>query len=184
MSQSKNQKNMRKLIILKTILDFLFIMLMLGSVLIILLMGTILFSGDGMAEIPIKISLLDESIEKWTTGLSIVLVFGIIAYVLFVYAIYQLKTIVRLFMKTTLFHDSIIKGFRHIGSCFVLISFFIYVPKLIYRVFGPPHEFKLMFGGDFFNSFWFILSMGLFFMVLGNIFKIAKHAKEENELTV
>ena len=42
-------------------------------------------------------------------------------------------------------------------------------------------EFKINLG---LTPYLILICLGLFFMVLSEVFKVAKHAKEENELTV
>lgn len=170
---------MRKLHILKTLIDFFFIILILSSLGIIIFFSITLFEAESF-ELPFTI--YNRTYTMGDTREMIVVAFAIISYGLFVYTIYMFKRIVRLFIQTKIFHEYVILSFNRIGICFMLICATVHLPRLIIKP-GPGNiHFDLM--GSLFNSFWFLLIIGLFFMVLSSIFKIAKHAREENELTV
>lgn len=168
---------MRKLIILKTLIDFFFIVSLVGIIGIVALLSILLISGESL---PMTIN--GDTIEVIDAGAVVVIVFSVIAYMLFVYIIFLFKKIIRFFMRTEIFHEYVIKAFNQIGICFLLICAMVYIPNMVYMQGTGSVEFDLI--GDLFNSFWFLLIMGLFFMVLSSVFKIGKHAKEENELTV
>lgn len=170
---------MRKLHILKTLIDFFFIILLFTAFGMLVLLSLLLFSGENF-DLPVVVH--GNKVEMAQLGGRIVMVFSVVAYGLFVYTIYLFKRIVRLFVQTKIFHHYIIKSFNRIGICFILICLMLHVPRFIYRINHGRIEFDLI--GDLLNSFWFLLIIGLFFMVLSSIFKIAKNAKEENELTV
>ena len=86
------------------------------------------------------------------------------------------------FSKRQIFEDAPITLLDTIGKYFVLASLLTGVPAFIYNI-TVKNETKISFGGAF-DSFLFTASLGLFFMVLSEVFKIAKNMKEENDLTV
>lgn len=174
---------MRKLILLKTCLDFFFYLLILGAIGVIIMFYALLDS-ETTAKNPFVLG--NHEYLKIDVGVIIVAVFTLLGYLLFVYCVFWLRKVTRLFMKTKLFDVQVIKGFHRIGIGFLLITLFIYVPDKVYMFYNNANvnsNFNLL-GDVFFDTFWFTLILGLFFMILGTVFKIAKHAKEENELTV
>jgi hypothetical protein len=63
-----------------------------------------------------------------------------------------------------------------------LASLFTGLPLLFYKIIHEGN-IEIEFGGGF-SSFLFTSSLGLFFMVLSDVFKIAKTMTDDNELTV
>ena len=86
-----------------------------------------------------------------------------------------------LFQKRIIFEKENIRLLNEIGLCFLATSILSGIPILIYQIIYK--KISLEFGGSF-NSFLFSSSLGLFFMVLSEVFKIAKKSKEENGLTI
>lgn len=169
---------MRKLIILKSIVDFVWI---LGCIPIIFFLPifyvygffepdayTILFEGN-------KAQIAYTSVFiQCTMLLFIVLTFTSI------YSFYLFRKTLRFFSKAKPFHIDVIKNFRKIGILLVISgtlgSMLSFITSIIIK-----NELKLNLG---LSPYLIILCLGLFFMVLSEVFKVAKHAKEENELTV
>lgn len=174
---------MRKLILLKTCLDFFFYILIIGGIGVIAMIY-VLSTLEATPENPVVLQ--GNEYLRIDAGVIAISIFMLLAYLIFVYCVFWFRKITRLFMKTKLFDEQVIKGFHRIGIGFLFITLFIYVPDKIYMFFNNANvnsRFNLL-GDVFFDTFWFTLILGLFFMVLGTVFKIAKHAKEENELTV
>jgi hypothetical protein len=67
-----------------------------------------------------------------------------------------------------------------IGFWLVVAAFLDGVPSLIYKVL---YQKKIGFEIGL-SPFLIMLCFGLFFMVLSEVFKIAKHTKEESDLTI
>lgn len=174
---------MRKLLFLRRLLDLFFIILILTTTATVLLSGVFLFTDSGTA-LPDFITVNGASLSKLDFGAKSLLITGTVAYLLFLYAVFLLKKITRQFSRTILFEHTVIKQLNHVGYSFIGIAVLMYIPSFIYRL--TEHEITVRFDffGHLFDSFLFIVSLGLFFMVLSSIFKIAKLAKEENDLTV
>ncbi|MBD3581778.1 DUF2975 domain-containing protein [Flavobacterium selenitireducens] len=169
---------MKKLNILKTLLDlfFFFGILSFGAVCIFVMIA--LFGEEPMN---LKVNGKDLMVDNW--GARSLLVFWLIAAALFVKAIQLLRRNVKSFVKREIFTDEVVRNFSYIGWC-LLISTFVYgVPSFIYR--AIVHEkvgLDLEIGS--FDSGILSVALALFFMVLSEVFKIAKNLKEENDLTL
>ncbi len=173
---------MRKLWILKTILDFLFIILIMLGAILALCFGLFLFSGDvKMLSIFFTVKDIKGVNTIGETEAFLMLIIIMIVYGLFVYSIFVLRKIIRLFTRMKLFEPYVIKGFHRMGLCFVLIACLSNIPVFLYKIFQGNIYIEFHSG---LGSFLSVLCLGLFFMILSTIFKIAKHAKEENELTI
>ncbi|RTY90863.1 DUF2975 domain-containing protein [Flavobacterium sp. GT3R68] len=170
---------MKKLNILKTLLDVFWVFSIIGIIGLALFIPFMFFSDEAM-DIPIKINGEKILVIDWTT--RIILVLGVIAYCFFVYAIYQLRKLLVLFSNRIIFDEKIILLLHQVGLNFMFASFLTGIPALIYNV-RTKGDMAVEFGGGF-SSFLFTASLGLFFMVLSEVFKMAKTMKEENELTI
>lgn len=168
---------MKKLNILKTIVDLFWILSIIITPLMLLFIGFVL-TNNNKDGIPIRIQgiLYDE--HNLTTKL--LLITTLISFIILVYTIFQFKNVLREFQKTKMFSTTVNKGFKNMGISLLIaaglsgISSFLY-PLLVKSRF----ELELSL-----SPFILMLCFGLFFMVLSEIFKIAKQAKEENELTI
>jgi hypothetical protein len=170
---------MKKLQFLKTLLHFIWFFSIIGIIGMAIFIPFQFFSNDPF-DIPIKINGKILLAVDLTT--KIILTFMVIAYCFFVYGIYHLKKVLDLFSKRIIFDESIILLLHQIGLNFILASLFTGLPLLFYKIIHEGN-IGIEFGGGF-SSFLFTSSLGLFFMVLSDVFKVAKTMKEENELTV
>lgn len=168
---------MRKLNILRTIIDFLWIIAMLTVPLFLFLFGCV-FISDDVSELNFKISGL--LIEETNISTILFLFAQLLAYLLLIYGLYLFKKSLRYFQQLKMFDEIVITNFNKIGYILVTSSFLTAVPKFIYLLF---HEKKIGFEIGF-TPFLLMLCLGIFFMVLSTIFKISKNLKTENELTI
>ena len=170
---------MKKLQLLKTLLDLFWVFLIIALIGMIIFIPILLFSSKPI-DIPITIN--GETISVVDLSSKIMLIFLFVSAFCFVYSIYLLRKLLVLFSKRQIFEDAPIILLDTIGKYFVLASLLTGIPAYIYNVM-IRNKAEISFGGAF-DSFLFTASLGLFFMVLSEVFKIAKHMKEENELTV
>ncbi|WP_181248532.1 DUF2975 domain-containing protein [Flavobacterium magnum] len=170
---------MRKLNILKTLIDlsFLFSLLAVAGMTIFV---PIYLSGSA-DEGPLKINGQEVSAAEW--GGKLVIMLGAAGGLFFVYAIYLLRKTVAHFRKREIFHEDVIRYFNAIGKCIITSTLLTHIPLFFYNMLHRNHLGIQIDGGGF-DSLLLSISLGLFFMVLAEAFKIAKNLKEENELTV
>ncbi|WP_179334166.1 DUF2975 domain-containing protein [Winogradskyella costae] len=109
----------------------------------------------------------------------ILLLFMVLTFVS-IYCFYLFRKTLDFFLKAEPFHEEVIVNFYKIGRFLVIIgilgSVFLFLVRMIVK-----NQLKLNLG---LSPYIIILCLGLFFMVLSEVFKVAKKAKEENELTV
>jgi len=128
--------------------------------------------------IPFKINGETVTNIPLTTKLLGGIIIGGIAF--FIYALYIFKETLVLFRKKKIFDLVVIKNFKLIGRCisagFVLSAGGSMLLSLSRNYISIDFNFII-------ESI-FIICLGLFFFVLGEVFQMAKNIKEENDLTV
>lgn len=170
---------MRKLNILKAVLDLFWFFSIIGVLSIVVFLPFYLWNSD--IDIPIKIK-GQEIVSKTLFSKTIVFA-NVVSGILFVYSIYLLRKAVGLFQKREIFNDEVVRLFNLIGQLIIASSLISHLSLFIYNVVEKNHiSFSLDLGS--YDSFLISVSLGLFFMVISVIFKIAKNIKEENELTI
>jgi hypothetical protein len=167
---------MRKLVFLKTIVDYVWIMSLIAFPLLIVFIGFVLFSNEPI-DIPINISGIkinaDTSLGKIGLVLSIVN-FGII-----LFALYNFKSLLNNFRKKIIFEVNTYQLLDKIGNLVMLSASIYLISDLLGAFSKSTISVNLGFG-----HFLYIMSLGLFFKVLSEVFIIGKRIKEDNELTI
>lgn len=169
---------MRKLKILKALVDFIWFIWCLPMVVLLLLFTVLLFTGSDSVVAFLE---LDKS-ELDTTDIKVKIFLFLFFIMVFVciYCFYLFRKTLRYFQRVKPFHVEVIANFYEIGYllaiCGVVASILIPVSRLVIE-----HRIKLSLGV---TPYLGLACLGLFFMILSEVFKVAKHAKEENELTV
>jgi len=170
---------MRKLNILKAILDLFWFFTLISIVGMLIFIPFYLFSSD--VDIPIKIK--GQEISANTILAKIVVIVNVISGLLFFYSIYLLRKLVGLFQKREIFSDEVVRLFNLIGRLVIASSVISTVSLFIYNAVERSHlGISLDFGS--YDSFLISISLGLFFMVISEIFKIAKNMKEDSDLMI
>jgi len=168
---------MRKLNILKSILDFLWIVSM-PIIIIILIFIPALFFVDDLKGIPFAINGQDLLAIDFISKIILSLV--MISYLILLYCLFLFRKVLRFFQQLKLFDVFVHTTMNKIGLLLIISAFLSGVPSFLYSIiYNNKFEIDLSF-----SPFILTLSLGLFFMVLSEVFKIAKTAKEENELTI
>lgn len=171
---------MKQPVLLKTILDICFFLLIIKLASAVIGTGFLLISK----EIPIPIIVNGEAITQISTFLTTYLLGEIIIAGLSVYAIFKLRKLIRNFFKGKLYTLFQIHSLRLIGRLILIITLLTTVLE-----FGAAllisEQLRIGLKMDStFGSFWFVLALGLFFMYLATIFEQARILKEDNELTI
>jgi hypothetical protein len=169
---------MRKLIILKSLIDFIWIIICIPSLLLLV------FCAIYICIEPESLNLVfDIDIDIQNTSAIAVQIFGLLFIVLAfgtIYCVYLFRKTLRYFQKVKPFHSDVINNFYRLGYLLsgigLLSSILLFVAHLFFK-----SEFKINLG---LSPYIMLICLGLFFMVLSEVFKVAKRAKEENELTI
>lgn len=170
---------MRKLQILKTLVDLFWFFSIIAIIALIFFIPFMFFSKE-VIDVPIKVNGEIILIDSITTKLLLTVV--IISYFLFAYGIFLFRKVLSLFQKRIIFSDEVIILLNKVGKSFLLSSILTACTLLVYKL-THKSDVSIEFGGGF-SSFLFTASLGLFFTVLSEVFKISKTMKDESDLTV
>lgn len=170
---------MRKLNFLKTVLDSFFILTLIALFGLAIFIPLNLFSS----EMPYPITIKGQQFTDSSVLSKTIVLINVISGLFFFYSIYLLRKVVALFQKREIFNDEIVKLFNSIGKLIIISSLLSSGSILIYNAIERSHlSLAIDFGS--YDSFPISISIGLFFMVISEVFKIATAMKAENELTI
>ena len=167
---------MRKLNFLKTIVDLVWIF-SLFTIPAIIILAVLFFIKGNNIDIPVKINGTLFNYEGVAS--KVYLVFSFISYLLIVFALYYFRKILHLFQQIKIFDNNVIEYFKKIGNLLIISAVIGYVVEIIYKIYSK--EMTIQIGVNFYTI---IFSVGLFSLVLSEIFSIAKQNKDEVDFTV
>ena len=167
---------MKKLNFLKTIVDYIWILSIICYPLIIVVCATMLISNNPI-DLPIKIA--GNSIELNTFWNKIGLIISLLNFGLMLYALYNFKKVLLNFKIKLIFEVETCNLLDKIGNI-IIYSSGLYVITELLLIFSK-NSVSIEFG---FGPFLYLMALGLFFMVLSEVFLIGKQIKEDNELTI
>lgn len=160
---------MRKLNFLNAITNYVYIISVISFPLAVIFSILILFD--------LTSGKINDYVGIWS---KIVILIVLAGFGLFVYTLYHFKKLLANFKEKLIFETGTCQLFHKIGKTiiyFALLSFiFGFIPKTTQAT-----TINITFG---FSPSLFIVSLGLFFLVLAEVFKMGKQLKEENELTI
>ena len=167
---------MRKIHILKAIVDLIWILSMITTLVLLALLVGVWFID--LSEIGLKFN----SIEFNSNSISskILLTISCVSYLLLIAALYHFRKALHQFLRVKIFEIEVITSFKKIGDLLLisgLLSLIVYFIGNLYLKSQVHLEIGL-------NEHIVIVCLGLFFMILSETFKIAKANKEENDLTI
>lgn len=167
---------MRKINILKAIVDLIWIFSM-PIVLVILGFSIALFFVD-LGELNIKINSVNFNSD--TLFSKTLLVISALNYLLIIAALYFFRKILNYFIRVKIFEETVIKSFKKTGNLLSVSGIISLTISMISKIYFDQ-KIALEFG---LNQHLVIICLGLFFLILSEVFKIAKNQKQENDLTI
>ncbi|QXP66024.1 DUF2975 domain-containing protein [Polaribacter sp. AHE13PA] len=167
---------MRKINILKAIVDLLWIFSM-PIVLVIIGFSIAVFFVD-LGDLNIKINSIGLNTD--TLFSKTLLVVSALNYLLIVAALYFFKKVLNHFVRVKIFEETVISSFKKSGNLLFISGIISLTISMISKVYFQQ-KVTLEFG---LNQHLVIICLGLFFLVLSEIFKVAKNQKQENDLTI
>jgi hypothetical protein len=167
---------MKKINILKTIVDLLWIFSM-PVVLIIIGVSFTTFFVD-LSDLNIELDTIN--INQNDLFSKILFVISSLNYLLLIVALYFFRKVLTNFVRVTVFEELVISSFKKIGNLLTFSGFISLIISIIGKIYFEQ-KVSLEFG---LNQHLVLICLGLFFLVLSEIFKIAKNAKQENDLTI
>lgn len=169
---------MRKIKILKAIIDFIWWTSLIGLTIIFFILSGLLFGITPLSpNFRLSINEIDtESLNMFQ--ITILVVLNLINLLIF-YCLYLFRQIIHSIDSLELFNSLIIKNFKQIGFCLTTIGFAYILNNFLTPLFTSHIQLKIGIGV---GVLW--ISFGLFSLILSEIFSIAKKAKQENDLTI
>lgn len=167
---------MRKLHVLKSLVDFIFVILSFTIPFILIGIPAIFFMNESST---FKIIGLD--FNQGTTFLSkIFIAIYMITYVLIYVSIFKFRSLLSEFKKNKVFSNFVVKTLKEIGDLLLISGILMVVAQIGFKI-TSVSKIVLDLGV---NSHYLCICFGLFFLVLSEIFKISKELKNENDLTI
>ena len=167
---------MKKINILKTIVDLLWIFSM-PVVLIIIGVSFTTFFVD-LSDLNIELNTINMNQNDLFS--KILFVISSLNYLLLIVALYFFRKVLTNFVRVRIFEEVVISSFKKIGNLLTFSGFISLIISIIGKIYFEQ-KVSLEFG---LNQHLVLICLGLFFLVLSEIFKIAKNTKQENDLTI
>jgi hypothetical protein len=166
---------MRKINVLKAIVDLLWIFSM---PIVLLIVGFVIgiFFID-LSDLNLKINAVHLSSD---INSKIIFAVAALNYLLIIAALYYFKKVLHHFLRVKIFEDEVINSFKKIGNLLSISGIISLITSSISKIY---FEKKVAFEFGL-NQHLVIICFGLFFLILSEIFKIAKNQKQENDLTI
>ncbi|MDG2194980.1 MAG: DUF2975 domain-containing protein [Polaribacter sp.] len=168
---------MKKIKILKYLVDFIWIITAPIGVPLILLCIPAIFFYD-FTDLNIEIHGIELVVQDLYS--KILIVVFLFNFLLVIYSLHLFRKSLTYFLKAKIFDTVVIHSFGKTGNLLLLsgvISVILSIISSLYFESKMTLEFGL-------NSHLTTIGLGLFFMVLSEVFQIAKTAKTENDLTI
>jgi hypothetical protein len=167
---------MKKLIFLKTIVDYIWILSIICYPIIIVVCTTMLISNNPI-DLPIKIS--GNLIELNTVWSKIAMIISLLNFGLMLYSLYNFKMLLNNFRQKLIFEVENSMFLDKIGNLIICSSSLYLITELLLSISKSTVSIQIGFG-----PFLYLMALGLFFKVLSEVFLIGKRIKEDNELTI
>jgi len=167
---------MKKINILKAIVDLLWIFSMPVILIIVGFSFAVFFIDIGDLNIEINSINFDQN----DLSSKILFIISTLNYLFIIAALYFFREILNNFIRIKIFERTVIIGFKKIGNLLIVSGLISLIISIIGTVYFKQ-KVSISFG---LNEYLVIICLGLFFLVLSEIFKIAKYTKQENDLTI
>lgn len=166
---------MRKLNFLKGIVDFVWITMLITIPFLLFFIVMVLIESEPL-DVPIKVN--GTILEVVDLKTKVLFGFLCISASLIIYGLFLFRKLLRLFQLKIIFDLEIVSLMKRLGFVIILSALLGGIPNFILEI--VKNNISLSLG---LNPFVLLFSLGLFFLVLSEVFVIAKHLKEENDLT-
>jgi len=168
---------MKKLNILKTVVDFFWIVSCIPLIPLCLFFAIYMFFNDEVLKI---FNVVDEGIIITLWSLKVLVLFVVALVLISIYCFYLFRKTLRYYQQRKPFDNFVIETYQKIGNLLVISGVIGSILNFSFHLIFKS-SLTLNFG---ISPYAFVICLGLFFMVLSETFKVAKSAKEENDLTV
>ena len=166
---------MRKLNFLKGIVEFVWITMLITIPFLLFFIVMVVIDSEPL-DVPIKVN--GTILEVVDLRTKVLFGFLCISASLIIYGLFLFRKLLRLFQLKIIFDLEIVILMKRLGFVIILSALLGGIPNFILEI--VKNNISLSLG---LNPFVLLFSLGLFFLVLSEVFVIAKHLKEENDLT-
>lgn len=172
---------MKKLNILKALTNYVWYISIILAIPVLILALLAIFNNDDWG-VPIKVNGVEVELIDWKSNLVLILLLA--SFYLLVAMLYYFRKVLALFSKKDFFNLEVAKNFNKMGLLIIISAFLNGTSDFANKMFSALNGKKsLNFEiGD--HPFLYLLALGMFCLVLGEVFETARSMKEENELTV
>lgn len=164
-------------IILKTILDVVFWVLIMSYI-----FGAPFTIMALFQDIPVEIN--NYTVEEFSAGIIAAIILSYLNSAIFIYIVYLFRKVVRNFFKRKLFTTIQISGLKLIGQLIIFTSIAEMAIDFLTMLLIENRARVGVTIESSFDSLWFTLALGLFFILLSKSFSYAGKLQEESDLTV
>ncbi len=164
---------MKQNILFKTLVDILFIFQSVGII------GIIFIMPFGVA----KINMMDFPVEDWTWIHWVIVIVSLIGYIIFVVGLYHLRKVARHLLSNKYFDLKVVTHLKKSGNYFVASGIFSFVVFLAVWIVKLTMSHISLYDSDVMLSF-FLIMVGLFFIIQSEVILNAKNFKDDSELTI
>lgn len=167
---------MRKLHILKSLVDFLFITTSCVVPFLILGIPAVFILSENITSDFLKINIT----ESITILHKVFFAIFLLSYLLIYYTIYKFRLVLNEFVRARIFTEKVIANLKSAGNILMIAGLLMIISEVGLKL---VIESKISF--DFgISTHYLCICFGLFFVVLSEIFKVSKNMKQENDLTI
>ena len=164
---------MKRNILFKTLVDVLFIFQFIGVIALVIVMPF----GDT------KIQMIDQPVVEWSWALWLVLILSFLTYIIFILGLYHLRKVARYLLVNKYFDLIVVNHLKRSGLYFVVTGIFSLVLLLMVWLVKIMTGKIALYDSDITLSF-FIITIGLFFIIQSDVILNAKNFKDDSELTI
>ncbi len=168
---------MKKLNVLKNLIDVVWIISCIPSVILLLAISVYMFFDSDILKI--MNANVDGDINS-QGSLKIFVLFFVALMLGAIYCFYLFRKVLRYYQKRKPFDNYVIDTYQRIGKLLFIISILGGVSSFAFNLIFKS-EFMINIG---FSPFILAACLGLFFMVLSETFVVAKNAKEDSDLSI
>ncbi len=164
---------MKRNILFKTLVDVLFIFQFIGVIALVIVMP---FGNT-------KIQMIDQPVVEWSWALWLVLILSFLTYIIFILGLYHLRKVARYLLVNKYFDLIVVNHLKRSGLYFVVTGIFSLVLLLMVWLVKIMTGKIALYDSDITLSF-FIITIGLFFIIQSDVILNAKNFKDDSELTI
>jgi len=169
---------MRKLLVIKTLVDYIWIITCIPLIPILLFLSIYIFFTNDPWVNWLSFENINGSVNS--IELKIYSLFLILFALTMIYCVYLFRNTLRKFQQRKPFDTLVIHTYKKLGKIMVISGIVITVISFGFKIYYLS-KLQLYFG---ITPYLTVIGLGLFFLILSEVFYIAKTAKEENELTI